>query len=72
MKTCVTCKHFCDLGLLTCDRKKRYVEVPDLVTGGSRQVNKGGFYETPHEERASILPWRCGSKGRYHEPMVPA
>jgi hypothetical protein len=74
MKRCIDCKHhmaamdFPDM----CMRDTDYFEVPDLVRGGTRTVNRGGFSLSAEDERTSILPWKCGRKARYFQPKESA
>jgi len=64
MNYCKDCKHFNDFGLL-CVRGKRQ-KGNDPVNGAPVHIYT--VLRPVREERESILPWRCGKRGRYFAP----
>jgi hypothetical protein len=58
---CKDCKHFNDFGLL-CVRGRRETG-NDPVTGMPEYAYT--VLRRVREERESILPWRCGKRGRH-------
>jgi hypothetical protein len=65
-KVCKDCKNFDDFGF-NCVRGERQVGV-DIVHGWP--VHKYTVLRRAADERGSILPWRCGTKGRHFESKV--
>lgn len=64
MELCKDCKHYNDVGDL-CVRGKHQVGV-DLIDGPP--VYEYRVLEPAHWQRGSIMPWKCGKRGRYFEP----
>ena len=65
MKYCKDCKHYNDIGML-CVRGRRAAG-NDPVTGRPEYTYK--VLRPVNEERHSILPWRCGKRGRHFAPL---
>jgi len=68
MERCIDCKFF-DSYDGRCNRKVVWGTEPDTTYGGERRiiVRTDGVYRTGRGERASILPWKCGMKGRHFQ-----
>lgn len=72
MKRCIDCKfHKLDsyYGLSHCKRLHSSKTVLDPVNGGTKEINTTPLegYRYAEDERASILPWKCGMKARYFQ-----
>jgi hypothetical protein len=68
MNICKDCKNYDEFRFL-CVRGKRQVGI-DPIQGAP--VFKYDVLDYVWEQRESILPWRCGKKGRHFEPKVAA
>ncbi|WP_266156762.1 hypothetical protein [Dyella silvatica] len=73
MKRCIDCKFSRYIYVYDnhrCERLHTFATVPDPVRGGTKEINTTPLssYRNCEDERGSILPWRCGSKGRHFKP----
>jgi len=71
VKRCVDCKFF-DARDSSCDRKLVWGMEPDTLRGGHRRVlvkSDPMIYRPARDERASVMPWRCGFKARHFQSL---
>lgn len=75
MKRCIDCK-FSRFNPVyytyKCERLHTSATVPDPVRGGTKEVDTTTLsaYRYCEDERASILPWKCGTKARHFQPIA--